>query len=296
MATDTIAIDKISDAAVGVQAGMLLGEVLEAGDTPFVRLPAGAQVHSLEALLPKPARPRGTVRLHDWRSFCAVVMARTHDNLVTLTSHDDAGAVTGTSRAYRQLRIYGQLDPKPSFTAVFNDHDGGDAGWRDDRAVFDCPLSTEWTRWLGQSGKVMTQEAFATWIEDNLPDIATPPAADMLEISRSLEAKKKVNFASGLRLSNGQNQLTYEETIEGTAAKGRLTVPETFSIGIPVLEGGHRYQVEARLRYRIADGGKLSMWYDLLRPHKILEDAVDSVWQAIEAELGATIVHGVIEK
>jgi uncharacterized protein YfdQ (DUF2303 family) len=180
--------------------------------------------------------------------------------------------------------------------AIFNDHRGDQAGWRDDRAVFDCPLSPEWQRWTAASGKQMTQEAFATWIEDNLPDIAMPPAADMLEISRSLEAKKKVNFASGLRLSNGQHQITYEESIEGTAAKGRLMVPEVFSLGIPVLEGGDRYQVEARLRYRIADGGKLSMWYDLLRPQKVLEDAVNFVWRAIEAELSTTIWHGVVEK
>ena len=117
----------------------------------------------------------------------------------------------------------------------------------------------------------------------------------MLEISRSLEAKKKVNFASGLRLSNGQHQITYEETIEGTAAKGRLMVPETFALGIAVFEGGDRYRVEARLRYRIADGGKMTMWFDLLRPHKVLEDALSFVLRSIEAELGMQVLNGGIK-
>lgn len=52
-----------------------------------------------------------------------------------------------------------------------------------------------------------------------------------------------------------------------------------------------RYAVEARLRYRI-DGGKMQMWYELVRPHKILEDAVSAVWDEIADALGATVLNG----
>ena len=114
----------------------------------------------------------------------------------------------------------------------------------------------------------------------------------MLEVSRTLEAKKKVNFASGIRLANGEVQFTYEEQIQGTAAKGQIKVPETFVLGIPVFHGGPRYHVEARLRYRIADGGAMTMWYDLLRPHKIIEHAALEVWKEIETETGESILHG----
>lgn len=265
-----------------IDAGMLLGEVrqpFESQGHPFVLVPGHAKVEDLERLLPRPTRKSGTVTLHDHRSFVRYVVEETQ---------------AGT-------RLYGSVTPKPMFTAVFNDHHGNSdspdgvaptPGWRDHRAVYACPLSREWATWNGASGKQMDQATFASFLEDNLPDIAEPAAADMLEIARSLEAKKRVNFASGLRLSNGQTQLTYEETIEGTAAKGRIHVPETFVIGIAVLEGGDRYRVEARLRYRIADGGKLTMWFDLLRPHKVLEDAANFVWQAIEAETGLKVFNG----
>ena len=261
------------DTQAALEAGMLAGEVRLAGDTPFVLLPANASVHSLEKLLPLPTRTAGTVELRDQKSFVAYV----------------------ADRKTKGTRLYGTLTPKPGFVAVLNDHSSVFPGWRDDRATFDCPLSREWQTWTAASGKHMTQEDFARFIEDNLPDVAEPPAADMLEISRSLEAKKKVNFASGLRLSNGQHQITYEETIDSTAAKGRLMVPETFALGIAVFEGGDRYRVEARLRYRIADGGKMTMWYDLLRPHKVLEDALSFVWKAIEAELGMQVLNGGIK-
>ena len=275
-------MDIKTDVHAGIEAGMLLGDVRRPSPEarPFVLVPGHAKIEDLERLLPQPTRKSGTVTLNDHRSFVRYVLEEN---------------VPGT-------RIYGSVTPKPVFTAVFNDHAGNteasagrplSPGWRDHRAVYACPLSREWTIWNGASGKQMDQAAFAAFLEDNLPDIAEPAAADMLEIARSLEAKKRVNFASGLRLSNGQTQLTYEETIEGTAAKGRIHVPETFALGIAVLEGGDRYRVEARLRYRIADGGKLTMWFDLLRPHKVLEDAANFVWQAIEAETGLKVFNGV---
>jgi uncharacterized protein YfdQ (DUF2303 family) len=231
-------------------------------------IPEGFKLEDLERMMPSPARTRGITKLRDTNSFIQFVKG---------VVQDDADGIA----------IYGTMD-KPSFTAIFNHN-----GWRDWRAVYDCPLSREWDTWLGTSGRQMSQADFARFIEDNLPDVANPPAAEMLEISRSLEAKKKVNFASGIRLSNGQNELTYEEEISGTAAKGKLQVPETFTIGIPVLDGGERYAVEARLRYRIAEGGKLTMWYDLNRPHKILEDAVKAVWDKIAGETALPMYHGI---
>lgn len=272
--------DKLNPPQGDVQAALDAGLAMANQQQPlsahgFVVLPAGASVRSLEQMCGEPQRPRGTVSLRDMRSFIAYVVER---------SSEEPEADT--------RRIYGVVTPKPSFRCVFNDHGATHAGWRDDIALFDCPLSEEWQRWTAKNGVKMDQEAFAQHIEDNLPDIAEPTAADMLEVSRSLEAKKKVNFASGLRLSNGQTQFTYEEQVEGTAAKGRILVPEVFALGVPVFEGGDRYRLEARLRYRIADGGKLTMWYDLLRPHKIIEDATAFVWKSIEAELGCKVLNG----
>lgn len=251
-----------------IDAGMMLGNFKKVEEHPFFVLPANASIHDLEAYLPTPLRKTGTVTLNDVKSFVGYVNQEKRE---------------GT-------RLYGTVNP-PVFTAVFNDH-GETTGWKDYRAVYACPLAAEWKTWFGKSGVVMSQAEFAAFIENNLSDIAVPAAADMLEISRSLEAKKKVNFASGIRLSNGENELTYEETISGTAQKGKLQVPEEFTVGIPVLEGGIKYAVTARLRYRIADQGALSMWYELIRPHKIIEDAVAAVWLDVEQHTELTVFNG----
>ena len=241
-------------------------------ETPYIVRPTSFAVQNLEELLPAPTRSRGHTTLRDVASFIALVKQESKD---------------------AKSRIYGCYEPA-SFKAVFNDNFMDSPGWRDHTATFSCPLSVEWKTWKGKNGVKMTQSDFAQFIEDNLPDVATPPAADMLEISRTLEAKKAVDFASAVRLSNGQNEFTYQETISGTANKGKLQIPESFTIGIPVLEGGERYGVECRLRYRIADGGKLQMWYDMLRPHKVVEDAIKQVWLSIEEGAGLPILNGAI--
>lgn len=251
-----------------LDAGINLAEPRAIDDHPYILVPAGSTVMDAESYLVSPLRKRGTVTLNDVASFVAFVNAEKTD----------------------ATRLYGQYQP-PGFQAVFNDH-GAEPAWKDYRATYACPLSVEWQTWTKSSGRQMNQADFAAFIENNLPDIAIPPAADMLEISRSLEAKKKVNFASGIRLSNGQNELTYEEQISGSAAKGKLQVPEEFTVGIPVLEGGINYAVVARLRYRIADGGALTMWYELIRPHKILEDAAHAVWTEIQEKTGLNVFNG----
>lgn len=56
-------------------------------------------------------------------------------------------------------------------------------------------------------------------------------------------------------------------------------------------ETGKVGELEARLRYRI-DEGRLAFWYDLLRPHKVLENAVMDVWKEISDQTKQEIFHG----
>lgn len=264
----------IHDTEAALIAGQNLGDAKVINGHPYAIVPKGSDLRDLEYVLEAPRRRQGNTSLRDPESFSRFV--REEKTVET--------------------RVYGNLK-EGRFRAVFNDHCGDKmerpvAGWRDYTATYTCPQSTEWATWRSKSGSTMSQVQFAQFIEDNLPDIAQPPAAEMLEVSRTLEAKKKVNFAQGIRLSNGQNELTYEEQIEGTAGKGKFKIPEEFTIGIPVLEGGLRYAVQCRLRYRIADGGQLTMWYEIIRAHKIMEDAITAVWKDIEESTGLKIFNG----
>lgn len=247
----------------------LAAKLFDVNHVPHVVVPDGFQLHDFESVMPSPRRLKGKRDLRDVKSFVALYNE----------------FKTGSSK------LYGTVTP-PKFVGILNDASAGNPGWADHRVEYSCPLSPEWVTWTTKNKTPMVQADFAQFIEDNLPDLLD--GATMLEVSRTLEAKKKVNFASGIRLHDGQNQFTYEEQIEGTAGKGQFKVPEVFELGIPVFEGGPLYKVTARLRYRINDGGKLGLWYDLERPHKIIEDAVKAVWEAIAAGTESTILHAAV--
>ncbi len=135
----------------------------------------------------------------------------------------------------------------------------------------------------------MTQFEFATFIEDNVKDVREPAGADMLEIARTLEATKKVDFVSGIRLSDGQREFTYNEQIEGTSRKGQVKVPEHFILGSPVFVAGTLYRVTARLRYRI-EAGKLRLWCDLLNPHEIERDAFGAIVEKVDDAVSTDVL------
>lgn len=244
-------------------------QALTGESEPYLLIPDGWTFESIAHTLPMPTRKFGTIEAVDAESFIALI--NLHKTKNTL--------------------IYAQVQ-QPYFVAVINDHGRQEPGWRDHRIKWPCPLSVEWKTWAAADGKQMAQADFARFIEDNLPDIVSPPGAEMLEISRTLEAKKTVDFASSVRLADGAVELTYDEKIKGTALKGKLQLPERFTVGIPVFEGGQRYRVAARLRYRILPGGSLTMWFDLDRPHKVIEDAVQQVRAAVAEKTAVTVVLG----
>lgn len=267
---NVIEIAKLAAAAVSVGTNDM-GE----DSVPFVVIPDNYSATSVEHMLPTPSRKRGIVHVNDEEGFIAVVLR--HMNLDT--------------------EIYRSKSPTPSFTAIFNGHarDGGDPGWADFYANYECPMSPEWKVWSGKNKVQMRQAEFAQFIEDNLPDIKQPDAATMLEIAMRFEAKKNVKFASDKRLDNGEVQFTYIEEIEANG-KGQMQVPRTFVIGIPIFENGQAYRIDARFRYRIGDGGALVLWYDLERPHIIVDDAVSELTEKIEKRTGLMTINGHFER
>jgi uncharacterized protein YfdQ (DUF2303 family) len=243
-------------------------------DKPFVVVPPDYQVRSLENFLSAPKRKSGIVNMHDSISF--IEYFNLHKN--------DSSA------------IYAMVDPT-LFHGVLNDHANNAAGWRDHVVDYACPHSKEWQIWSKSDKSQLGQVQFAQFIEANLPDIYSknagdPTGADMLQIAVSFQAKTSVEFASGTRLQNGQTELNYTEKVNGSAGpKGSIKIPEAFFIAIPVYEGGSTYRVEAKFRYRIS-GGNLTMWYELVRPHKTIESAFMDVWKKIEEGTGKKILRG----
>lgn len=262
--------------AEAMSAGSALVRHHFENNDPFAIVPEGYKLEDLERFKATPRHTVQTIQLKNAEDFVEYVKRF---------------AIAGTT-------LFADLE-NTKFTAILDfPNDSNETAWGDHKALYSCPLSRSWKIWEQADGKSMDQQSFAKFIEDNLPDIVDPNGSDILSIAQTLEAKKKLEFKSGVKLSNGEVQLTYNEEIRGTANNGTLNIPDTFTLGIQVFEGGDTYKLEARLRYRIPENGQLVMWFDLLRPDRLLDDAFNTLSEFISTEMEdvACVYHAVAPK
>lgn len=237
---------------------------------PFLLAPADFRLVALEKLMVAPVRTRAKADCVDVESFTTYVGDRKEDR--TIVTADEKGS---------------------SVTAIIDYHHERAAAFGEHVATLKLTPTDEWAAWQAANGKRMSQHQFAEFIENNLPDIASPTGAEVLEVAKSLAIDKKVAFLSSTRLQDGNREFVYQESQEASAAKGTLRVPETFTLGLAPFLGAAKYSLVARLRYRIEET-KLVLWYDLLRPHKVAEDAFNNVVALLQTRLKLTILRGSI--
>ena len=177
-----------------------------------------------------------------------------------------------------------------TITAIFDFHGtSGEAGWCQHRAVFTPAISEEWKRWTGVNKKKLGQAEFALFLEDNLSTVSEPSGADLLQIINTIEVDGKVEFRSAQRLQDGSVRFLYQN--EQKAKSGELEVPAEFTLRMPIFEGEPAFQIQARLRYRLA-AGEFGLWFELINPHRTVRDALELVVNRISTGTGITPLRG----
>lgn len=270
-------------AATMLEAGCALSSeihVIAAGGKPYQVVPENYRIEKLEELLPYPTRKTGNVVTTDTASF--VAYTKKHGSLDDCT-------------------IYANIDTESSkchLVAVINDHGADQPKWQDYRCEYAPKLAVEWKRWLGSNRKEMNQASFATWLEDNLADIASvpnmPTGADMLTMALGFEANAEKRVVSKINLQNGGVQFQFVED-EAKETRSSMKVFERFTLGIPVFDGSTAaYPIEARLKYR-EKSGSLTFWYELIRPDRVFKTAVTDELAIIKEATGFAILAGRVE-
>lgn len=240
---------------------------------------------------PAPTRKTGRVELLDAASFIEYVVRHGHG-----------------------LPIYATMQPA-RFVAVLNDHEsrgqpeaGSEsgstevsplkAGYKDFYASLTLAHSQEWTVWSKHNGSGAAfagTEAFATFLEENSPDIIEPDPATFMDLALNFRVNESVSFSQLQRLTDGHVQLAFNKIVDGSSqgAGGTIKMPEFFRISVPVFAGidAPKYECDARFRYRL-QGSTVKIWYDLVRPHKVVEKAFKEVWNGIAAGIKAPILLG----
>lgn len=243
---------------------------------PFVLVPEGFSVESLERLLRAPERPRGIVTVRDAESFLAYYGTHEAGKTLLLADVDQATA-----------------------TAIFDYHRKGSPGFAQHAVVFRAQATPSWLAWSGMDGKQCEQERFARFLEENLVDVTGddkakgPSGATLYAVATELQAKTSSNFLSSKRLSDGSFELLSEEKIEASTKRGQTKIPESFTLALAPFRGSEAVEVTARLRFRI-QGGKLVLWFDLHRAQEVLERAFDSILAKIEQGIGSRMLRGLV--
>ena len=257
---ETAATRTVIDLVPGRLAGVLHGQ--------------GQVLHEvdLEEFEDAPFRKTGTVELGGVDSFGLYVNRHQVADATTLWADVDAGTVT----------------------AVIDDHVAGAelAGWGQHRAILALAETPDWEHWLALDGKMVAQGVFAEHIEFGAGSVKEPSAADMLEIAQTFHAKSGVDFQSGIRLSSGETQLQYVETVAARVGqKGSVEVPASFTLALQPFHSSDAYEVLARFRYRI-NGGNLQLGYRLVRPDLARRQAFDDLCAGITTATNLPVLSG----
>lgn len=220
-------------------------------------------IESLEKLSPNPMRIRQHINLKTAQS---------------LIDYVNKFKVNGSA-------IFADLDSL-TIKAVLDYHSSpNEAHWGDHTVKYTCPHSKDWKTWTQKDKSAMSQIEFGQFIENNIHCIASEgnvvSGSELLSMVLAFEETRKSEFKSVQRLNDGTMTLSF--TNEKTGG-GKTKLPEELVLGIQPFHNGDHYQVKARIRYRLKDG-ELLLWYELINPEKIIEDAFKSTLENLKTNI-----------
>lgn len=268
-----------TEAAEILAAGAVIAKTyckLSDESSPFSIVPDGYVVKDLEYTLLAPTRKRSTVTVSDYDGFCRYV----------------------TRHLTQETTIYADIEYEAGtlvLVAVLN-YDGlNKAGWRDHTCTLTARQSVEWKRWTGENKIGMNQQDFAAWLEENLGDVLSadgmPTGGDMLQMAIGFDRTSEKRLKSKINLQSGCVRFEYVDD-EDKDTRTSMEVFSRFAIAVPVFEGStDAYRIDARLKYREISG-KLSFWFELIRPDQTFRQAVQDVVATISDAVGITPING----
>lgn len=140
-----------------------------------------------------------------------------------------------------------------SIAALIDYHAPAASAHVDHKANMVLPFSEEWKTWAGIDGRMMDQLAFARFLEENAVDIVAPTGADLLEVCRDLQAKRKVDFRKAVRTNTDCENFEYTDETTATTKSGGVEVPSKFQLNLPVYFGGEPVTLFAFLRWNLVE-------------------------------------------
>lgn len=246
-------------------ADLAVGNSLVKTDIPYALVPRGYEVASLEKYMVDKEQIKQSVMVTSASSLIAYLV-RFKDNRSVIFADTD-------NTRFRGVLDY-HLDSKSPFK---NTH----------IITYDCPHSEEWKAFTGSDKHKMDQVEFAEFIEQNIKSIAPVSDSnktsgnDLLAMVLAFQETRTSEFKSVNRLNDGTYQMAFSNEKSGS---GNTQLPEKISLAISPFHNGTPYQIDARFRYRLREG-RLTLWYELIEPQKIIEHAYNEILVDLQSQL-----------
>lgn len=222
------------------------------------------------------------------------------DALIETTEVQDIGTFVALVKRFQRPestlfynRQTGEITAIIDYHATADGTPGATKGLKRHRITLIRHSTPEWAAWHGIHKKPLTQSQFAEFLEARAGECRAPTAAEMLELARSFEAVSNSEFASGVRLSNGDTQLVFKANTSATmrnAEGGRVDVPSEFEITVRPWYGSDPVNMRALFRYRVQDGSVRFSVVFMPEPAEAMQFAVEVEAQRI-SELSGLPLH-----
>lgn len=184
-----------------------------------------------------------------------------------------------------------------TITAIIDAHPGTDMpGWQTHRATLQLHLSDPLTAWLGNNNKPLTQETFGEFVQEHIPDILHPAAADLMEMVHDLEITQSAEFKSGVRLKTGARVMSYIETIDGRTKTNQVEIPDHLTLRLPVWAGDtdtHELTAQFRFRPNQPRQGQVALLYKMDAVKDLIDGAFAALCATVAEQIDRPVFHGI---
>jgi uncharacterized protein YfdQ (DUF2303 family) len=233
---------------------------------PFLVIPEGYRLMDVENTLQYPVRKKGNPQFTRSGSFTDYV----------------------NEQKLLESRIY--VTSATQLVAVLDHHqpddDKSSPGWGQHRATLNLTKSPEWLTWTKANNTRMMQREFAQFVEDNADEVARPSSNELLDLIRTIKASSNCVCTGQVDEKAGNEQRAFFiETKTTAGVKGELELPSEITLALSVYGGEKPAPIQARLRFDAPQGGKIVLWYELVRVQRFEQKSLEEIIGDIE---GAT--------
>lgn len=171
-----------------------------------------------------------------------------------------------------------------------NDSDRPD--WQGHRAVLTLDYHDALKAWMGCNGKLLEQEAFVDFLDEQSLWIADPTPAVLLQIVRELRGSVGGDFEMTYDPATGSRTAAFSKQIKTRTVTGDIDLPESFTLRLPAWRGAtDTVDITAKLRIRIPQD-RLHIGYKLINLTELIDTAFAGEVARVAEETGRQVWYG----